>query len=165
MLAAIRALNRVEVVGETLRHGLDSVAVAAPDWLRGRCRPEWGERYARRVADAHLPKGQAAREAFVTTVGRDGHALLTAAYAPDAPAWLREIPAVETLCRVWVRQFRPEEGAVRWRATDDIPPAAVFIGSPDDEDAHYARKSTTPWVGYTDEVHRQAGRGGAAENR
>jgi transposase len=81
-------------------------------------------------------------------VGGDGHALLAAVYAPDAPAWLREVPAVETLRRVWVQQFRLDEGAVRWRAADNIPPAAVFIGSPDDADAHYARKGTTSWVGY-----------------
>ncbi len=40
VLAAVRALNRLEVVGETLRHALDSLAVAAPAWLRPRCRPE-----------------------------------------------------------------------------------------------------------------------------
>ena len=61
---------------------------------------------------------------------------------------MREVPAVETLRRVWVQQFRRDDGAVRWRAADDIPPAAVFIGSPYDEDAHYARKGTTSWVGY-----------------
>ena len=148
VLAAVRALNRLEVVGETLRHALDSLAVAAPDWLRVRCRPGWGDRYGRRLEAADLPQGQAAREAFAVLVGGDGHALLAALYAPDAPAWLREIPAVETLRRVWVQQFRLEEGAVRWRAADDIPPAAVFIGSPYDEDAHYARKGTTSWVGY-----------------
>ncbi len=149
VLAAVRALNRVEVVGETLRHALDALAVAAPDWLRTLCRPEWAERYAHRIEDAHLPKGQAAREAFATTVGGDGHALLAAVRAPEAPVWLCEIPAVEILRRVWVQQFRLEEGAVRWRAVDDIPPASVFIGSPDDEDAHYARKYTTSWIGYT----------------
>ena len=116
--------------------------------LRARCRPEWGERYARRLADADLPRGQAAREAFAVQVGGDGHALLTAVWGPDAPAWLRELPAVETLRRVWVQQFRLDVGAVRWRAADDIPPAAVFIGSPYDTDAHDARKATTSWVGY-----------------
>jgi transposase len=151
VLAAVRALNRLEVVGETLRHALDSLAVAAPDWLRGHCRPEWGERYARRIEDAHLPKGQAAREALAVTSGGDGHALLAALYAPGAPTWLREIPAVETLRRVWVQQFRLADGAVRWRAPGDIPPAAVFIGSPHDGDAHYARKDTTSWVG--DKLH------------
>ncbi len=148
VLAAVRALNRLEVAGETLRHALESLAVAAPDWLRPRCHPGWQERYARRLEDADLPKGQAARAAFAVLVGSDGYALLTAVWAPDAPAWLREVPAVETLRRVWVQQFRLDERVVRWRATDDIPPAAVFIGSPYDEDAHYARKGTTSWVGY-----------------
>ncbi len=124
VLAAVRALNRLEVVGETLRHALDSLAVAAPAWLRPRCQPAWPERYARRLEDADPPKGQAAREAFAVLVGGDGHALLAAVYAPDAPAWLREVPAVETLRRVWVQQFRLDAGAVRWRAADNIPPAA-----------------------------------------
>ena len=148
VLAAVRALNRLEVVGETLRHALDSLAVAAPDWLRPRCQPAWPERYARRLEDADLPKGQAARAAFAVLVGGDGHALLGALSAPDALAWLRAIPAVETLRRVWVQQFRLEDGAVRWHAAGDIPPAAAFIGSPYDADAHYARKGTTSWVGY-----------------
>jgi len=76
-------------------------------------------------------------------VGGDGHARLAALWAPDAPAWLRTIPAVETLRRVWVQQFRLEGGTLRWRAADDIPPAAVSSGSPYDDDAHDARKSTT----------------------
>ena len=148
VLAAVRALNRIEVVGETLRHAFDSLAVAAPAWLRAHCSPAWADRYGRRLEAADLPKGQAAREAFAVLVGDDGYALLAAAYAPDAPAWLREIPAVETLRRVWVQQFHLADGAVRWRAAGDIPPAAVFIGSPYDADAHYARKGTTAWVGY-----------------
>jgi len=148
MLAAVRALNRLEVVGGTLRYALDSLAVAAPDWLRPRCQPAWQERYARRLEDADLPKGQAAREAFAVLVAGDGHALLGALYAPDAPSWLREIPAVETLRRVWLQQFRLEDGAMHWRAAGDIPPAAACIGSPYDVDAHYTRKGTTSWVGY-----------------
>ncbi len=152
VLAAVRARNRVKVVGETMRHALDSLAVAVPDWLQAVCQPAWGERYGRRVEDAELPRGRAAREAFAVPVGGDGHALLGAAYAPDAPSWLREIPAVETLRRVWVQPFHLEQGAARWRASDDIPPAAVFIGSPYDGDAHDARTSTNSWVGYT--IHR-----------
>ncbi len=147
VLAAVRALNRVGVVGETLRHARDALAVAAPRWRRDICPPERSERYGHRLEEARLPKGQAARKAVAVTIGADGHALLEALYASVAPPWLREIPAVETLRRVWVQQFRLEAGAVQWRATDDIPHAAVFIGSPHDEDAHYARKYTTSWVG------------------
>jgi transposase len=34
ILAAVRALNRLEVVGEPLRHALNTLAVVAPEWLR-----------------------------------------------------------------------------------------------------------------------------------
>src|SRR5919108_636083 len=37
---------------------------------------------------------------------------------------------------------------LHWREADNIPPAAQFISSPYDVDAHYARKYTTQWVGY-----------------
>jgi transposase len=33
ILAAIRRLNRLELVGETMRHTLDALAVTAPEWL------------------------------------------------------------------------------------------------------------------------------------
>ncbi len=35
VLAAVRALNRLEVVRETIRHALDVLATVAPVWLRG----------------------------------------------------------------------------------------------------------------------------------
>src|SRR6185436_1434224 len=35
VLGAIRAMNRLECVGETLRHALNVLAVTAPDWLLG----------------------------------------------------------------------------------------------------------------------------------
>jgi transposase len=40
VLAAIRVLNRLELVGETVRHALNSLAVVAPDWLRVWVPPE-----------------------------------------------------------------------------------------------------------------------------
>jgi transposase len=64
VLAAIRVLNRLELVGETLRHALNSLAVAAPDWLRAHVPPEWFDRYGTRVEHYHLPKTTAAREAL-----------------------------------------------------------------------------------------------------
>ena len=76
VLAAIRALNRIEVVAETMRHALDSLAVAAPEWLAAVAAPEWVERYARRAEDDRLPDGKEAREALARLIGADGHALL-----------------------------------------------------------------------------------------
>ncbi len=148
ILAAVRALNRIEVVGETMHHALNSLAVVAPDWLQHETTPEWAKRYARRTEDDRLSTGKEAHNARVLTIGDDGYRLLIAIYAVDAPRWLREVPAVDTLRRVWIQQYHLVDGAVHWRAEGDIPSATTFISSPHDLDAHYAKKRTTQWVGY-----------------
>jgi transposase len=82
-------------------------------------------------------------------VGADGYALLDAIAAKDAPQWLREIPAVETIHRVWIQQYYRSADGVQWRtAAEGLPPAARMISSPYDLDAHYAKKHTTAWIGY-----------------
>ncbi len=149
--AAVRALNRAELVGETLRHALNSLAVAAPAWLAAHSRPAWAERYARRADDYRPPTKPDERKALAEATGQDGAALLAAVRDSVAPPWLRELPAVETLRRVWVQRFVVEAGALRWRVSDELPSAARFIGSPYDVDAHDAKKRTTTWVG--DTVH------------
>jgi transposase len=65
-----------------------------------------------------------------------------------APPWLRQVPAVVTLRRVWLQNYWWDGTQLQWRAADNIPPAARFISSPYDPEAHYARKHTTQWVGY-----------------
>jgi transposase len=100
ILAAVRALNRIAVVGETLRHALNSLALVAPEWLRAVSPPEWKNRYARRAEDDRLPPTRAARAALTRTIGADGWRLLAAVDAPDAPRWPREVPAVGILRRV-----------------------------------------------------------------
>jgi transposase len=149
VLARVRAVNRLECVGETLRHALNSLAIAAPEWMQTHCPAEWIERYGRRVDDYHLPKKKEDRQAYAEVIGADGHALLAEIYAPQAPGWLRQIPAVETLRRVWVQQFYLNAGGVHWRTEKEgIPPSVLFISSPYDVEAHYAKKHTTSWVGY-----------------
>jgi transposase len=54
-----------------------------------------------------------------------------------APEWLRAHSQPE-----WI------EGTIRWRSSEDIPPAARYIGSPYDVEAHYSKKRSTTWVGY-----------------
>ncbi len=148
VLAAVRALNRIEVVGEGMRHALNILALVAPDWLHGVSQTDWAERYARRAEDDRLPSKQAAREALALTIGNDGWRLLTALYQPDAPIWLREVPAIDILRRMWIQNYQWDGSQVCWRASDNIPAAALFISSPYDLEAHYARKHTTQWVGY-----------------
>jgi transposase len=74
--------------------------------------------------------------------------LLTAVYAPTAPIWLRDVPAIQILRQVWVQNYTWLDGRLSWRDANNIPPVELFISSPYDVDAHYARKRSTSWVGY-----------------
>lgn len=149
VLGMIRAFNRLECVGETMRHALNSLAVSAPDWLCRHSRPEWPDRYGHRLDDYCLPKSKDERQAYAEQIGADGHALLDALYADPTEPWLIQIPAVQTLRRVWIQQFYRTETDAHWRTdAQGVPPAALFIGSPYDPEAHYAKKRSTSWVGY-----------------
>ena len=148
VVAAVRDLNRLERVVETLRAALNVLATVAPAWVRANIPAEWVDRYRHRAEDYHLPAEEKARETLAERVGVDGHALLAALWSPEAPEWMRAIPAVETLRRVWVHNFVTLDGVVRWRQNDNIPPAALRISSPYDPEARYAHKRSTTWVGY-----------------
>src|SRR3954452_7499191 len=100
VLASIRALNRLEWVGETLRPALNELATVAPDWLREVAPKDWYGRHAHRVEDGRLPRAEAEREAYARTVGEDGFALLALLERPEAPKSLRSLPVVEALRRV-----------------------------------------------------------------
>ncbi len=148
VLGTIRVLNRFELVAEPMRHALAVLAAVAPEWLRDHAAAEWVRRSVRRGEESRLPKKREEREALATTIGADGVALLTAAYGGDAPGWLREVPAVETLRRVWVQNDVQDNGGTQWRSADDIAPSARFISSPYDLDAHLGKKGSLCWVGY-----------------
>jgi len=148
ILAAIRTLNRLECVGETLRHALNILATVAPAWLQSWVPSVWFDRYSRRFEEYRLPPGKAERSALAAQIGADGTTLLTAIYAPDAPDWLRRIAAVDTLRQVWVQQFIVRVDTLEWRTADELPPSALLIRSPYDVDARYSKKRQTEWTGY-----------------
>src|ERR687888_498889 len=68
-LAAIRVLNRLELVAETLRAALNDLATVAPAWLQDLAPLAWYERYSRRIEESRLPKDTAAREVYAQMVG------------------------------------------------------------------------------------------------
>jgi transposase len=96
VLAAIRVLNRLELVAETLRAALNDLATSAPAWLQSLVPPEWYERYGKRIAETRLPREQATREAYAQTVGDDGLTLVDALDAAGAPPDLRTLPSMDT---------------------------------------------------------------------
>jgi transposase len=153
VLAAVRSLNRLEFVGETMRAALEALAAAAPGWLTGVLQPGWERRYKVRVESYRLPDSATARAELAVTIGQDGFALLTAVAAPVAPGWLREVPAVDVLRLTWVQQYHRAENAdggmeVAWREEKDLPPGRRRLASPYDVDARYGIKRGSGWTGY-----------------
>src|SRR4051812_39684658 len=148
VLAAVRVLNRLERVGETMRAALNELAVVAPDWLQALAPAEWYRRYGRRVENYHLPRTAAAREELARVVPADGERLLAAVDAASDQPELAQLPAVVTLRRLWAEQYTGAAGQLRWREVKDMPSPAGLISSPYDTDARYSTKREVQWVGY-----------------
>ena len=147
VLAAVRDLNRVELLAETLRATLNAIAAAAPDWLRALAPGEWFERYGCRIEDMRLPETGPKRDAYVARVGTDGFRLLDALDGTDAPQEVATLPAVAVLRRVWARHFeRPEDGKDGGEKGARLQPVqgrgpGDRIESPYDTDTRFRAKS------------------------
>ena len=153
ILAAIRNLNRLEYVGETLRFALNALAIVVPEWLSNLVAKDWFDRYSRPVEESRLPRGTEARNNYAETIGRDGMRILEVIYDnPTTPLWLRKIPAIETLRITWIHQYWIDNGQLYWRSHKDLPPAGLRSNSPYDTEARYGNKRHTTWIGY--KVHR-----------
>jgi transposase len=148
VLAAVRTLNRLERVGETMRAALNDLAVLAPEWLQALAPPEWYQRYGRRVENYHLPKTDSAREELARVIAADGERLLAAVDAATDQPVLAQIPTVLTLRRVWAEQYTGAPGRLHWREVKDMPSPAELISSPYDPEARYSTKRQVEWVGY-----------------
>jgi transposase len=153
VLAAIREVNRLELVGETLRAALNELAELAPQWLAEQADPDWFDRYARRVENYRLPKAEAERLAWAAQVGADGTRLWELLTAEDAPPGLADLARVQLLRRVWIQEFQQATGPdgrriVVMRDPKDRPPAALRVVSPYDPDARTGMKRRTAWDGY-----------------
>ncbi len=152
VLAAVRTLNRLERVGETMRAALNEVATVAPDWLQAMAPTAWYERYGRPVENYRLPKTEAARQDLAATIGADGQQLLSAVDAAAQQPELAQLPAVQVLRQVWATQYIMEDGSMRLGSAAELPPSAEQVCSPYDPEARYSKKRDTTWVGYKVQV-------------
>ena len=148
VLAAVRTLNRLECVGETVRRVLDDMARVAPDWLLEQITPDWFKRYDVRIENYRLPKEKSKQQALQQQIGQDGWHLLKIIYQSEASAWLCKIPSVDVLRRVWVQQYYIEGEQIQWRKKENLPPHKLLIVSPDDIEARNRTKRDTNWTGY-----------------
>ena len=72
VIAAVRDLNRLETVGETLRSTLNDLAVLVPDWLQKNMNSAWFERYGKRMDAYRFPKKKSEQEQLAKIIGQDG---------------------------------------------------------------------------------------------
>ena len=158
VVAAVAALNRLELAGESVRAVLEALAAAHPDWLAERiCVADWTGRYGTPVTSWRPPSSQAKRDELAIAYARDGYALVEAVYDSAAPGWLRELPAVDVLRRVLVQNYtrtitggkevikRREKQELKG---DGLPPGQDRIASPYDTDARWGVKRGHYWLGY-----------------
>jgi len=155
VLAAIRVMNRLELVGETVRAALNELATVAPDWLRRVAPVEWYQRYSRRIEDYRLPKSKEKQDAYAQAVGADGFMILDLLKEPDAPQ-SDELQSIQALQLVLERHYERIEDEsqltqVRFKANRELPPAAEGIESPYDLDARFRSRHEITWTGY--QVH------------
>jgi transposase len=148
VLAAIRTLRRLEVVGETMRHLLNVLAEVAPGWLIEHMEPAWAERYEKRFSDFRLPKEKNERVALAEQIGADGRVLYERLCEERDLTWLKNLEAVEILRQIWLQQYHASPEGALWRDDNDLPPSALLITSPYDVEARFARKKSTSWSGY-----------------
>jgi transposase len=157
VVAAVAALNRLELAGESVRAAVEALAAACPAWLEQRvCVSDWTRRYGTPMTAWRPPASQAKQDELAIAYARDGYALLEAVYAGSSPAWLRELPAVDVLRRVLVQNYtRAITGSkevIKRREKepegDGLPPGHARIASPYDTDARWGVKREESWLGY-----------------
>jgi transposase len=157
VVAAVAALNRLELAGESVRAALEALTAACPDWVAQRiCVPDFARRYGTPMTSWRPPQSEARREELAIAYARDGYALLEAVYDSSSPGWLRELPATDVLRRVllqnYTRAITDGKEVIKRREKepegDGLPPGHARIASPYDTDARWGVKREEFWLGY-----------------
>ena len=152
VLGAIRSLNRLEVVGETLRAALNDLAVLAPVWLQAIAPEDWYQRYGRRIEDYRLPTKPAERIAYAQQVGEDGDYLLRCLAAAEIASQGQALQTVQALAALWPYHYeythQAEGTSLCWKSDKQLAKKTPTIESPYDPDVRYRRRCGTTWTGY-----------------
>ena len=151
VIAAIRQVNRLELVGETLRAALNEIATVSPEWLKAIISEDWYERYSWRFDNYRLQKKKNEREEMARQIGLDGYYLLQQIWGVnDEELRVHHLWSVEVLRRVWIQQYTLSNQQLVWRTPDStgLPPNSICIESPYDIEAINSSKSGMNWTGY-----------------
>jgi transposase len=158
VVAAVAALNRLELAGESVRAAVEALTAAHPDWVAQRiCVADWARRYGTPMTSWRPPASKAKQDELAIAYAKDGYALLEAVYDSSSPAWLAEIPAVDVLRRVLLQNYTRTITAagrevIKRREKEPegngLPPGHARIASPYDTDARWGVKREEFWLGY-----------------
>ena len=153
VLAAVRELNRLELVAESMRAALNEIARVQPEWLQEIAPVDWYKRYSRRIEDTRLPKTATKREAYAAIVGEDGFFLLDHINASIFAIELNVLSKVKALRTAWARHYDRNDdssgsSSVIFRSNAEIKESSIKIESPYDTDARYRTKRDKSWTGY-----------------
>jgi transposase len=158
ILAAVRDLNRLELVMESLRLALDSLVKADAGWVREHVPSDWFETYGEWIESERLVKekgsqGKAETERMLKQTGKDGFWLLE--QLGSFPQ-LRAMEEVKRLEKVWGQQYRwvetksgareIEVSTKESRRADGVD--REMIVTPHDEEARYSEKRGEGSTGY-----------------
>ena len=96
-----------------MRAALNSLAEAAPDWLKANLKKDWFDRYGKRMESYRLPDPKSEREKLGNQMGADGFYLLEKIYSVEAPQWLHFHYALQfvVLSKYLLSDFRQEKSA------------------------------------------------------
>lgn len=151
VLSASRVVNRLEMVGESLRHTLEQLSDEIPEWLKAHVPAEWYVRYGKRFEQYRLPGQKEEQVLLSEQIGRDGLWLLNRLYQEQrvtSTLSLEARKALSVLRQIWIQQYQVEGEAVRWRPAGHLPPASLLIESPYDAEARFGQKRDLTWIGY-----------------
>lgn len=151
ILSAVRQLNSLESVGETLRAVLNAASDVEPEWVRQTVPESWFDRYVHRFELARFPRRQGALEQLRQQVGEDAWSLLCTLEQPSTPAAVRALPVVALLQTVWQQHFERVDERVQWRESPAVSSAERVV-SPYDVDARVSRKRETDWFGFKSQM-------------
>jgi transposase len=151
VLSAVRRLNSLESVGETLRAVLNAASEVEPDWVRQAVPESWFDRYVHRFELARFPRRAGSLEQLRQQVGEDAWFLLDALQQPTTPARVRELAEVALLQQVWQQHFERVQEQVQWRDGPAVDSAERVV-SPYDVDARCSRKRETDWFGFKSQM-------------
>src|SRR6266849_139529 len=75
VVAAVAALNRLELAGESVRAALEALTAARPGWVAQRiCVPDFARRYGTPMTSWRPPQSEARRQELAIAYARDGYA-------------------------------------------------------------------------------------------